>query len=128
MGVVSEWYSSLQKAPWTPPGWVFGAAWTSIMVCFAIYMGLALGILEKAKKLLVLYLIQWLLNVLWNPIFFYFQQIDLAMFVIITLTFLVNFIFIKNMKTMNWKSLLIIPYCLWMFIASSLNIYIWINN
>ena len=23
-GVSSEWYASLNKAPWTPPGWVFG--------------------------------------------------------------------------------------------------------
>ena len=22
-GVTSEWYTSLNQAPWTPPGWVF---------------------------------------------------------------------------------------------------------
>ena len=33
-GVPSEWYASLSKAPWTPPGWVFGAAWTSITVSY----------------------------------------------------------------------------------------------
>ena len=32
-GVISDWYEQLNKAPWTPPGWVFGAAWTTIMVC-----------------------------------------------------------------------------------------------
>jgi len=30
-GVPSYWYSDLIKAPWTPPGWVFGFAWTTIM-------------------------------------------------------------------------------------------------
>jgi len=25
-GVVSLWYQNLNQAPWTPPGWVFGAA------------------------------------------------------------------------------------------------------
>lgn len=37
-GVTSDWYNQLNKAPWTPPGWVFGAAWTLIMVCLAVYM------------------------------------------------------------------------------------------
>ena len=25
-GVPSEWYNELNKAPWSPPGWVFGFA------------------------------------------------------------------------------------------------------
>ena len=29
-GPSSAWYSNLNKAPWTPPGWVFGASWTVI--------------------------------------------------------------------------------------------------
>ncbi|MEM6378823.1 MAG: TspO/MBR family protein, partial [Bacteroidota bacterium] len=32
-GTSSEWYNNLNQAPWTPPGWVFGAAWTTIMIC-----------------------------------------------------------------------------------------------
>ena len=38
-GAQSEWYSSLNQAPWTPPGWVFGAAWTIIMICFLTIRG-----------------------------------------------------------------------------------------
>jgi len=38
-GPQTEWYQALNKAPWTPPGWVFGAAWTTIMICFSIYLG-----------------------------------------------------------------------------------------
>ena len=37
-GPTSEWYLNLNKAPWTPPGWLFGVAWTTIMVCFSIYL------------------------------------------------------------------------------------------
>ena len=37
-GSGSEWYQNLEKAPWNPPGWMFGAAWTTIMICFSIYM------------------------------------------------------------------------------------------
>ena len=37
-GVVSDWYQQLNQAPWTPPGWVFGAAWTSIMIFHFIWL------------------------------------------------------------------------------------------
>ena len=40
-GAASGWYSSLTRAPWEPEGWVFGAAWSSIMICFAFYMGIS---------------------------------------------------------------------------------------
>ena len=36
-GVPSEWYIALLKAPWTPPGWVFGFAWSIIMICYGFY-------------------------------------------------------------------------------------------
>ena len=36
-GVPSDWYQNLNKAPWTPPGWVFGFAWTTIMICFSLF-------------------------------------------------------------------------------------------
>ena len=37
-GPLTIWYQNLNQAPWTPPGWVFGFAWTSIMICFSIYL------------------------------------------------------------------------------------------
>ena len=36
--VTSDWYLEMEKAPWTSLGWVFGAAWTAIMICFSIYL------------------------------------------------------------------------------------------
>ncbi len=35
-GPISDWYTNLNQAPWTPPGAVFGIAWTFIMNCFSI--------------------------------------------------------------------------------------------
>ena len=31
-----SWYAGLDLAPWTPPGWLFGAAWTLLYVLMAV--------------------------------------------------------------------------------------------
>ena len=127
-GVSSEWYVSLNKAPWTPPGWVFGAAWATIMICFAIYMAFIYQITHNRKVLITLFSIQWVLNVLWNPVFFYFHQVGAGLIIITALTIVVGAFLFRYGAAMRMKSLLIVPYFLWLIIATSLNAYILLNN
>lgn len=127
-GVTSDWYNDLLKAPWTPPGWVFGFAWTLIMICFAFYMAIALDRVKQVKPLLALYVIQWILNVLWNPVFFHYQEVFAGLILILTLAHLVSFILFRYLKSMKTMSLLIVPYFIWLLIATSLNLYIYLYN
>ncbi|WP_341905208.1 TspO/MBR family protein [Fluviicola taffensis] len=127
-GVPSEWYASLSKAPWTPPGWVFGAAWTTIMICFAIYMAFAYEKVKSKKTLIALFSIQWVLNVLWNPVFFYLHQVAVGLVVICSLTVLVAVFLFRYWSDLKLKSILILPYLIWLLIATSLNWYILANN
>jgi translocator protein len=127
-GVTSDWYFSLAKAPWTPPGWVFGAAWTTIMICFSLYMMYIWSETTNKKLLIALFSLQWILNILWNPLFFHFQHPLSALIVISMLTILVGFIFLNYFQTLTLKSILILPYFIWLIIATSLNAYILIKN
>lgn len=127
-GVNSDWYRQLNKAPWTPPGWVFGFAWTLIMICFSIYMAYALGLTENKKALIVLFALQWVLNVFWNPIFFKFHLANPALVVILLLTLLIGYLLFSNAKLLGSKSIFILPYFLWLLVATSLNAYISIKN
>ncbi len=127
-GVASEWYATVNKAPWTPPGWVFGAAWTTIMICFSIYLALLWPQTENKKLLIGLFSIQFVLNVLWNPVFFHYQNAALGMVIIVLLTVLVWWFMIHYFPAMKWASLPILPYAIWMIIASSLNGYILFMN
>ena len=127
-GVSSSWYENIQKAPWTPPGWVFGAAWTSIMIFFSIYLATAWPKIENKKILIGLFTVQWILNVGWNPIFFYYQNMLLGLAVILLLTFLIGFILIFYRKEVKFISLFILPYFVWLIIATSLNWYILLKN
>jgi tryptophan-rich sensory protein len=127
-GVSSEWYQTLNKAPWTPPGWVFGAAWTFLMCCFTVFMTMRWSKDHDRKKTLILYSIQWILNVSWNPIFFYFHQNLLGLIDITFLLFVVVFLGITTLRTLRFHTLWILPYVLWLMIATSLNAYILFFN
>lgn len=127
-GVSSVWYQSLNKAPWTPPGWVFGAAWTTIMICFSFYLMFAWTMVRKFDFVIFLYIIQWILNVIWNPIFFKFQDPNVALAIIGLLTFVVGTMLFAFWPSLKLKSLLLLPYLVWLLIAISLNTYIVVEN
>lgn len=127
-GVVSEWYMTMNKAPWTPLGWVFGAAWTTIMICFSVYMAHLWTKVGNKNLIIGLYATQWILNTAWNPTFFYFKQVGLGLVVIVLLTLLVSYFLFRFWKTMRWYSVLILPYFVWMLIATSLNAYAFLYN
>lgn len=126
-GTNSDWYLSLQKAPWTPEGWVFGAAWTTVMFCFSFYM--AFLIIERTTtKVVLLFLIQFILNSTWNFAFFNQRLTDVALGIISLLTVVIIAFFVTYLNDLKWKSLFILPYLIWICIATSLNLYISINN
>ena len=126
-GVVSSWYQNANQAPWTPPGWVFGAAWTAIMICYAVYMSRLINI-DNSSKQWWAYSIQWLLNVVWNQIFFYYQKPILAQLVIVLLTSVVFYQWLSNFKRLKAFSWLLVPYLIWLIIANSFNAYFVLNN
>ena len=127
-GVSSDWYIGISKAPWTPPGWVFGAAWTTIMLCFGIYMAFAWSSVENKQLLIGLFAAQWILNIAWNPAFFYFQNVIVGLIIIILLTALVGFFLFHYWQELKLTSMLILPYFIWLLIATSLNGYILLKN
>lgn len=127
-GVNSNWYAVLNKAPWTPPGYMFGIAWSVIMVCFAVYMAILYPIHANKKALITLFVVQWILNVSWNPIFFYFHQTVLGLISITSLTLVVATLSFTNNSLLKLKSLWIAPYFVWLLIATSLNAYIVFMN
>jgi translocator protein len=128
-GVSSDWYQTINKAPWTPPGWVFGAAWTTIMICYAFYLkSLIENVKSQSKTIYILYGIQWVLNIIWNPIFFYFQYDVLALLVISALQVVLIITFLRYFRIQHYYNLLLLPYLIWLFTAISLNAYIVIYN
>ncbi|WP_338356218.1 TspO/MBR family protein [Yeosuana marina] len=126
-GPETDWYLQLNKAPWTPPGWVFGAAWSTIMFCYSFYM-MYLFIAQPNTKVKILFTVQFILNVSWNLVFFNQHLIALGLLFILALTAIVTIFLYDYRKILGLKSLLIVPYFLWLCIATSLNLYVLLYN
>lgn len=120
-GVADPAYQQAHQAPWTPPGWVFGAAWTLVMLAYAWGCAVGLGRVTDKRTFLQLYALQWVLNVLWNPLFFYWGRSGWAwieislLFAVVALQFL---LFRKEMREAAWG---LVPYLVWLLVANSLN-------
>jgi tryptophan-rich sensory protein len=126
-GPMSNWYTNLNQAPWTPPGWVFGAAWTIIMICFSIYLG-KLFTIENNRKTRIIFFVQFVLNLSWNYIFFNQHLVLFGLISITLLTSLLFYYFFKLSNKVGTYKYLLLPYMIWLCIATSLNLYILVHN
>lgn len=126
-GPTSEWYLALNKAPWTPPGWLFGVAWTTIMVCFSVYLSFLFEN-NTTRKVKIAFTLQVIFNVIWNFIFFNQHLVLLGLINIILLTVVVYYFFFSLKTKPKLIKLLLLPYMIWLVIATSLNAYILFNN
>ena len=127
-GPTGNWYTNLNKAPWTPPGWVFGASWTLIMVCLSIFMNKAVQIDSLRTSILWIYAVQLVLNILWNPLFFNLHWTGFALIEIITLVFVIGFMALKAKPYLHQLTWLLAQYVVWLCIAITLNAYALQNN
>src|ERR1044072_9135929 len=71
--VPGEWYLSLDKPFFNPPGWIFAPVWTVLYVMIGVALS-AIWFEEDNRRLLVLFAIQAALNLLWSPAFFGLQS------------------------------------------------------
>lgn len=122
-----EWYESLNQAPWTPPNLVFPIVWT------VLYVFIAIAGWQIAKTgnqtLLVLWYAQLILNALWSWIFFGQYWVTLALVDIVAISGLVLMLIIKSAQSkLTSVVFLLIPYLVWLCIATSLNAYVLLNN
>jgi translocator protein len=122
-GEENRWYQELVKPELQPPGWLFPVMWTILY----FMTGLALAIVLNARGApqrglgIGLFIGQFLLNLLWSPLFFGRHQVTSALYLII-LMFVValatTFVFGRIRKSAAW---LMVPYLAWLCVATALN-------
>jgi translocator protein len=127
---VDGWYASLVKPSWNPPAWVFGPVWSVLYMLMATAAWLVWreGGWKSQRGPLTLFLVQWLLNAAWTPLFFGLHRPDLAMMEIA-----VFWCVLAITVTMFWRvrrlaGALMLPYLIWVSVAATLNFCIWRMN
>jgi len=124
------WYAGLHKPPWNPPPWIFGPAWTLLYVMMAVAAWLVWreGGWKARRLALVFFLIQWLLNALWTPLFFGMHRSGLAFADIIVLWLALAVTLRLFWQASKLAGVLLVPYLAWISFAAALNNAIWRMN
>jgi len=130
-GALRDWYDGLDKAPWNPPGSVFGPAWTVLYALMAVAAWLvARGGLHEdgVRTALALYVIQLALNLAWSLLFFAARSPGWALVDIVVLDVLVAITIVAFWRIDAVAGWLLVPYLAWILFASSLNAWIVVRN
>jgi benzodiazapine receptor len=128
---IPTWYLGLKKPSYTPPNWVFGPVWTTLYILMGISAFLVWqNGLDTSGAMLAftLFWIQLTLNDLWPIIFFGIKSKGGGVITIIVLWLLILATMISSFQISGWAGALLIPYIVWVSIASYLNIGIWLLN
>ena len=121
-GSDNAWYRDLAKPGITPPDWVFPVAWTILYVL----IGVALAIVLNARGArgrglgIALFVAQLAANLVWNPLFFGWHRVTLALAVIVILFVLAaatTWVFARIRAAAAW---LMLPYLVWIVFAGVL--------
>ena len=133
---VDGWYADADKAPWNPPGAVFGPVWT---VLYSL-MGIAAWLVWRerdrvdVRRPLTLYVLQLVLNAIWTPIFFGLYPfigapaLWIALVVILAMDVLVLLTMISFWRVSKVAAWLLVPYWAWLLFATTLNAAIAVLN
>ncbi len=121
------WYKDLKKSKLTPPGFVFGIAWTILYIILAIYFVLAL-LQKKSELALTYFVIQMLINFSWTYVFFTRKLQSLAFVMILVMILFSGLSMWEMLKINKLVAYLLIPYIAWLGFAAYLNGYLIFNN
>lgn len=125
-----EWYASLRKPSWNPPGWIFGPVWTALytMMAVAAWLVWRRGGWGKQRKPLLIFIVQLMLNALWTPLFFGLHRPAWAFAEIVLLWLAIVATIVVFRPVSGPAMLLLVPYLAWVSFAAVLNFTLWRLN
>ncbi len=123
-----DWYDSLIKPTQWIPNFVIPLVWTVLYLLFAII----LSVLSKQNLLTTkdnyLSIANAVFNILWCLIFFTLNQLLIGNIIIIINAFIGTLLLVSLSKIDKKYISLLWLYVIWLLIATSLNVALWILN
>jgi tryptophan-rich sensory protein len=128
---VAEWYPTLAKPSWTPPGAVFAPVWTALYFLMAVAAWLVwrkAGGLAAARLPLALFAVQLALNAAWSVLFFGLRMPGLAFGELVLLWLAIAATLAAFRRVVPAAGLMLAPYLAWVTFAGALNFTLWRLN
>lgn len=123
-----DWFNTLQKPTQWLPNFVIPIVWTVVYITFAVINFIWFKNEDIPASTIILMIINAVLNVLWCLTFFTLKLLFLGNIVII-LNLIAGFVLIVNIY--QYKKLfgyILSIYPIWLSIATTLNLALWILN
>ena len=123
-----DWFNGLDKPTQWIPNWIIPVVWTVIYITFAVVLLKWTSKEDLKKSTIALLVANGILNILWCLVFFTLNQTLLGNIVIILnliagIALWVN-IFTQKKNHAYWLTI----YPIWLSIATTLNLALWILN
>ena len=128
---IPTWYAWLKKPAFAPPNWLFAPMWITLylLMGIAVYLVWQKGAAHAGvRAALAAFAVQLLLNAAWSPAFFGLRSPLAGAAVIVLLWLAILLTIVLFWKISRASALLLLPYILWVTLASALNISIYLLN
>ena len=129
------WYSVADKAPWTPPGWIFGSVWLMLYAAMAVAAWLVWRQRRFPRRYAFkVYGFLLLLNLAWPLAFFGMYPLMgtaalwLALLLLGAHAVAATFAVLHFGPISRTAGLLMLPYVSWLVFSASLNLYAAVSN
>ncbi len=128
---MNNWYHTLIKPSWSPPGWLFGPVWTVLYVIIAISFG-TVFYRTFTGKLSWWVALPFALNLVFNfaftPLQFGLKNNLLASLDILLVLGTLIWAMMAIYPQMRWVAWINVPYLLWVSFATILQLTITVMN
>lgn len=128
---VTGWYQTINRPWFTPPGWLFGPAWTTLYILMGISLFLILREGWERRDVRIatgIFALQLFVNALWSFLFFGIPSPLLGLICILILWCLIFWMIITFSRISKTAAYLNIPYIAWVSFATLLNASIYLLN
>lgn len=123
-----EWFNSLSTPTQWVPNIVIPIVWTVIYLIFAIVLSIWIKKSNIPKSVTILLIINGVLNVLWCLVFFTLQ-LTLIGNIVIIINLIMAYLLAQEIKKYNLAYAIATSiYPVWVSIATTLNLALWILN
>lgn len=128
---MNNWYQTLVKPSWSPPGWLFGPVWTVLYVLIAISFGTVFyrAFVGKLSWWVALpFALNLVFNFAFTPLQFGLKNNFLASLDILLVLGTLIWAMMAIYPQMRWVTWINMPYLLWVSFATILQLTITVMN